>query len=303
MIALMLALIVSADPLIAEPNAIDRGQVRIGPPLTQTFRLTNVGQQPLTIAGVTATCGCLTPKLDRTTLAPNESATLNVEVNTLSQPAGQVAWITRVGWRTDSGSGELSLTLKANLIAEVRVEPAAMAFQVRRTRSVELTITDTRARPFRITATGSTLPQVTTELLPTNDKSIQRIRVTASADGPAGVQSAVAWFTTDDPLYPQIRVPVTLNIPVKTRVSASPSVLFLDGASGRILLHDREGQPVQIERIEVEGPLTATTNGAVITVTADKKTWDGTPTSGKVTVHLQKPVAETIAITVDIQTK
>ncbi len=302
MFAALLALLICAqDPMIADQTSVDRGQTRVGPPLTQTFRLTNHGQQPLIITGVNSTCGCLAPKLDRTSLAPNDSATLTVEINTLSQPAGPVAWTTRVGWRTDSDSGELPLTVKANLIAEIRVEPAAVAFQVRRTRSVDLTITDSRAKPFRILATGSTLPQVTTELLPTSDKSIQRIRLTASAEGPPGVQSAVAWFTTDDPLYPQIRVPVTLTVPVKTRVSASPSVLFLEGSSGRVLLRDGEGQSVHVERIDIEGPLTATAKGGVVTVTSDKTKLVNSPTSGKLIVHLSKPVVESISIVVDIR--
>jgi Protein of unknown function (DUF1573) len=302
MIALLLIILVaSPDPLVADQTFVDRGQVRVGPPLMQSFRLTNHGQQSLTITGVTSTCGCLAPKLDRTSLAPGDSATLTVEVNTLSQPAGAVAWVTHIGWRMENTTGDLALTLKANLIAEVRVEPAAVAFQVRRTRSVDLTITDSRAKPFRITATGSTIPQVTAEVVASSDSHIQRIRVTATADGPPGVQSAVAWFTTDDPLYPQIRVPVTLNIPAKTRVTASPSVLFLEGSSGRVLLRDGEGQPVQVERVEIEGPLTATINGAVLTVSADKKKWDGAPSTGKVIVHLQKPVAESISIPVDIR--
>lgn len=298
---LLIACAFVADPLVVDQTSVDRGQVRIGPPLTQSFRLTNRGEQTLTITGVTSTCGCLAPKLERTNLAPNECATLTVEVNSLSQPAGLVAWVTRVSWRTNEQSGELLLTLKANLISEVRVEPAAVAFQVRRTRSIDVTITDARAKPLRITAVGSTIPQVKAELLPSQDIATQRIRLTASADGPPGVQTAAAWFTTDDPLYPQIRVPVTLTVPTKTRVSASPSVLFLDGSSGRILLRDSEGQPVQIERIEVEGPLAASANGAMVTVATDKTKWAGTPSSGKVIVHLRAPVVEIIAISVDIR--
>jgi hypothetical protein len=37
------------------------------------------------------------------------------------------------------------------------------------------------------------------------------IRVTATPNGAAGTQKGFVWITTDDPLYPQIRVPVTLT--------------------------------------------------------------------------------------------
>ena len=130
MIALLFALLIAPqDPLVADQIAIDRGQVRVGPPLIQTFRLTNRSNETLTITEVKSSCGCLAPKIDHKTLAANESATLTVDVNTLSQPAGQVAWITHVSWHTKDSAGELSLRLTANLIAEVRVEPAAVAFQ------------------------------------------------------------------------------------------------------------------------------------------------------------------------------
>lgn len=300
-IAFLLPLFVSfQSPLVADQSSVDRGNIRVGPPLTQEFRLSNQSDQVVTITGVASTCGCLSPKLDRTKLLPRECATISVEVNTLSQPAGRVSWGTSVHWKTSDASGTIPLTLQAELIAEVRVEPTSVAFQVRRSRSIDLTVTDFRPKPFRITAVGTTLPQLAAELLPASHNSPQRIRLTANADGPTGVQSAVAWFTTDDPQYPQIRVPVTLNSPAKTRVTASPSALLLEGLTGRILLRDSEGQPVQVDRVETVGPYAATVSGAVVTVSMTKA--NGVlPSPGKVIVHVVKPVIETISISVDVR--
>lgn len=300
MVALPL-IVAIANSLIAEQPCIDRGDVRIGPPLVQTFHLQNLTNEPIHIEKVHSTCGCLAPKLDRTTLAPGEKATLTVEVNTLSQPAGKIAWITNVEWRSSTDNGQLGLTLKANLMSEVKVEPAAVAFHIRQSRSIDVAINDTRARPFRITGVGTTIPNVKAETIPTADLHNQRIRLTAHPDGPTGVYTAVAWFTTDDPHYPQIRVPITLHVPARTRVTASPSVLFLDGGHGRILLRDADGQKVIIDRVECEGPITATIKESVISVRADQKKWDGTPTTGNVVVHLKAPTVESISIAVDVR--
>ena len=54
-VPLLTLLICAQDPLIADPTSVDRGQVRVGPPLTQTFRLTNHGQQTLIFSGVNST--------------------------------------------------------------------------------------------------------------------------------------------------------------------------------------------------------------------------------------------------------
>ena len=229
-----------------------------------------------------------------------------MDINTLSQPAGPVNWISRVSYQVEGATGLLELELRATLIAEVRVEPAAVAFNVKQSRSVVLTVSDTREKPFHIKAVGATLPQITTELLPSDDPKLNRIRVTARPDGPSGIHDAVAWLTTDDPLYPQIRIPVTLTIPPRQRVTASPSLVLLDGGSAVVQLRDAEGQPVVVDRVEVDGPVTATAAAgpkvhSTLSIKLDRGQWDGSPTVAKVNVHLRAPTAETISIPIDIR--
>ncbi|MFL5330355.1 MAG: DUF1573 domain-containing protein [Gemmataceae bacterium] len=209
---LLLALCLSATPpLQAERPTIDRGEVRIGPALVERFTLTNRGTLPLTITNVETSCGCLAPKLDRRELSPGASAILSVEINTLSQPAGPIGWPVRVTYKSGENTETLEVILRAQLISEVRVEPAAAVFRIRNPRSVTLTVTDTRSKPFKIIAVGASSPQIIAELLP-GDGTVRQIKVTASPDGPPSTRSEIVWITTDDPLYPQIRVPVTLTI-------------------------------------------------------------------------------------------
>lgn len=293
LIALIACLI---DPLVADRADIDRGAVRVGPALVQEFTLTNASDRPVELTGARSTCGCLAPKLSRSALAPGESATLTVDVNTLSQPAGPVAWTTRVAWKSGDRTGELPLTLRANLFAEVRVEPASLAFFVRRARSADVTVTDTRARPLRITAAGASVPGVEVAVVPGADPRTQTLRVTAVGELPPGTVQGAVWFTTDDPAYPQVRVPLSVQAPARTRVQAAPSTLFLHGvASGRALLRDSQGEPVRIARVDVDGPFAATVEGACVVV----RRLSQEPAGARLAIQIAAPQAETVVVTVD----
>ena len=206
MLFTLLLFCAAADPLVANSPVIDRGEAKIGQQLVETFTLTNRSATPISITNVQSSCGCLEPKLDRRDLQPNESTKLTVEINTLSQPAGQMNWPVRV----QHSAGTLELALCATLVSEVKIEPAATVFRIRQARSVTVTVADTRAKPFRVMAVGASMQQVHAEVTSTEGNA-STIRVTATPNGSSGTQKGFVWITTDDPLYPQIRVPVTLT--------------------------------------------------------------------------------------------
>src|SRR4051812_38295167 len=68
--------------------SVDAGEVRRGPVLPQRFTLVNAGPRPIEITDVKASCGCLQPRLSSRQLLSGGECTLDLEVNTLSQPAG-----------------------------------------------------------------------------------------------------------------------------------------------------------------------------------------------------------------------
>src|SRR5262249_34937070 len=72
--------------------AVDRGTVRGGPVLKQTFTLTNRGSSMVQILEARGSCGCLKPKLSLNSLKPGESTALELEIGTLSQPEGLNVW-------------------------------------------------------------------------------------------------------------------------------------------------------------------------------------------------------------------
>jgi len=294
---------IAADPLSADHAVVDRGKVKIEPSITQTFQLTNHGQLPIVITDVRSTCGCLAPKLERREIAPGGQTKLSIEVNTLSQPAGPIRWTTHINYRHGDDKKSLDLELRAILISEIKVEPASIAFHIRQTRSVDVTVHDMRPKPFRITGVGTSLSNVKAEAI-TDHGARQQIRLTASPDGLVGVQSAFAWFTTDDPAYPQVKIPVTINIPAKQRIVASPSVIDISaGESARVLVRDQDGFPVTIESCTVDGPLTTSivSNSPTAAIVAVRCVKDAKPCDATLHIKVREPVPQLIAVPVIVR--
>src|SRR4051794_29360403 len=72
---------------IAEPTA-QAGNVYTGVPLSHRFVFQNVGSQLLRITDVHTHCGCSTPRLTELIYEPGTQGALDLEVLTLTQPAG-----------------------------------------------------------------------------------------------------------------------------------------------------------------------------------------------------------------------
>ncbi|MDX2286927.1 MAG: DUF1573 domain-containing protein [Bacteroidia bacterium] len=60
----------------------DFGQIAKSSKAEHTFRFTNVSQQPVTLKGVRASCGCTTPAWTREAIAPGKTGEIQVSYNT-----------------------------------------------------------------------------------------------------------------------------------------------------------------------------------------------------------------------------
>jgi len=72
----------SCAPTISVDNATYTATVGPGAEVIHVFRLTNTGDETLSIANVLASCGCTATSLDKTVLSPGESVALETKVNT-----------------------------------------------------------------------------------------------------------------------------------------------------------------------------------------------------------------------------
>src|SRR5262245_47085418 len=138
---LLAATVAAPPPALSCANPVaDRGDVKGGPPLSHTFDLTHRGPAgSLTITKVESGCGCLRQHLSAGVLQPGETTKLTVEVNTLTQPDGPNRWQAVVSYRIDvpgipgqllppPQTGQLPLTIAANLSRDVSVTPPQVAF-------------------------------------------------------------------------------------------------------------------------------------------------------------------------------
>src|SRR5207237_7508843 len=80
-------------------TAADAGQVYTGKELAHTFAFVNRGPEAVEIVEARASCGCLTPRLEKRVYQPGERGELRLEVNTFTQPAGPHAWTVAVRCR------------------------------------------------------------------------------------------------------------------------------------------------------------------------------------------------------------
>ena len=304
---ILLAFIISLSPghLTADRPDADRGVVRTGPPLVQHFRITNISPTSLRILGVTTPCGCLAPSVRPDSLAPGESATVTLSVNTLTPAAGRQTWrgVVRTAVSTSGGPPELSelpWSLTAELVREVALTPPALAITAAGEKPIAMTVvvSDSRSKPLIIRGVVATSPHLkTTAGTPTGGST--PITVTALPSLPEGESLETVVIHTDDPTCPELRLPVTLRKRQNAVAVARPSnaeVLLSPGQESAVTLvqlRSPSGEMLKLESVVSADPrVTVTAAAAGRAVTVRLVVRPGRETSGKaiVRVNFSEPV-------------
>lgn len=63
-------------------EVIDYGEIKKGSNGVRTFEFTNIGETPLVIENVYASCGCTTPSWTKTPVAPKQKGEIQVKYDT-----------------------------------------------------------------------------------------------------------------------------------------------------------------------------------------------------------------------------
>lgn len=243
-----------------------KGDVKAGPPLVHTFELANTTGGTVAITKVESACGCLRRALGAETLAAGQKTQLTVEVNTLTQPEGPNRWQITVGYTLTAPGGqpeakELLLQITSNLVREVAVSPPQLAFSTAGAANQTITITDKRDKPLTVTRAASSSDFVTVEVAQAGGvPRAQGVVVKLSATAPAGHRDELVVLYTDDPAYPELRIPVRVLKRAASAVVATPdapSVRFAPGqpeASVLVQLRSPDGKPFAIAGAECDRP-------------------------------------------------
>jgi hypothetical protein len=308
-----------AAPLACASPNVAKGEVRGGPPLTHTFELAHRGAAgTLTITKVESGCGCLRRDLQRTALQPGETAALTIEVNTLTQPDGPNRWQVVVGYKLESPGaqpqvGELLLQITATLSREVSVVPAQVAFSTTGEASKVLTLTDTRGKPLTVLRAVASSPHLKVDIAPRQGESgkptTQQLTIKLAPDAPSGQRDEAVVIQTDDPAYPEFRVPVRVEKRASGAVVATPESVAVRFAAGQsevstlVRLRAADGKPITVGSAESDHPAVlvkwSSDTGPVaavrVTVTESAAAQAG---SCKIRVRLTQPTAQELVIPV-----
>jgi hypothetical protein len=249
---------VRADLEFREPVA-NVGVVRTGQRLSHRFIFANRGSEPVEMRAAQTSCGCLKPSFEPRICAPGHEGSVVLEVNTLSQAAGAQVWTIQVVYQTGAASCQATLCLKAHVVADVTVLPAAMTLFTDRALTSELVLTDRRDRPLSVVRVETSSSRVRA-LVQGQSAGVARIRLTVAADCPEGHHEEAIVIATDDPDYAQLRVPVTLVKRPRGRLSSSPREVTLLAEHGKpspsriVLVHGSRDDPVHIESASADHP-------------------------------------------------
>ncbi|NNJ25852.1 DUF1573 domain-containing protein [Alienimonas chondri] len=194
------------------------------------FRLTNTGDEPLTVTAVQPDCGCLTPLLNRdlfdpadpTVIEPGGFAELIVRADTAREAEGPHEHEVKVVC-TDPAGAAVEQTVKLRYGVgphEIRIEPPAVMIYQRegQTTTATVTVTDRRTAPLKILGANSPTDRVgVTPLDPVAREDGGwdfpfEVTVVGCEDG--GNEVAVA-VEVDDPngRYRLLKLPVTVQSP------------------------------------------------------------------------------------------
>jgi hypothetical protein len=235
--------------------------------LVHAFDLANAGAGTVTVTKVETGCGCLRQAIGTNVLKPGEKTQLTLEVNTLTQPDGPNRWQVVVSYQEEiSGAakaGQLALQITATLARDVNVNPPQLAFSTAGAASQTISVADKRAKPLTVVKAASSSPHLSAEVAPAANAGgsrSQSVVVKLAPGAPAGHRDEVVVLYTDDPAYPELRVPVRVLKRAAGGVSATPDVVELRLAAGQsegsalVQLRSPDGKAVGVAGAEADMP-------------------------------------------------
>ena len=227
-----------ADLLFAEPHA-DAGTVRSSAPMVHHFTFVNQGPETVEILRVLGSCGCLKPNVARTTYKPGEQGKVDLEVHTLSQAPGPHTWSVHLSYQCGNELREAELQLRARVVTEVMVQPAAIVFHVDKATGREVTVTDFRKKPLTVTdVRGSSTglkAHVAERGHDRKGNTVYRIQLEVTEDYPDGRHEEYLDIYSDDPAYGNLRVPLTIVKRAPQHLTVAPDHVTLEAHNGQPL--------------------------------------------------------------------
>ncbi|MFT3879309.1 MAG: DUF1573 domain-containing protein [Gemmatales bacterium] len=294
-----------------DPPSIDLGDVKAGQIFSKQIKVTNTSSTPITVQEVKASCGCVRPVLEPSTLTPGATGILKLEINTLSSNAGPSTYGIKLRYPESNQLKEQQFIITGRVIQEIIVTPTSITSYGEKPRPQIITIHDKRSTPLRPVQLERTSPYLDVEWItpPVSDPQTQyALQVSVREDLPTGRHDHEVVIHTNDPAYPVLRVPISVVKKTKARFVVSPYLVALSPAvcpNRQITIRDQHGLGATVDRVEASPGLTVSvTNQAAASVTMlvalDKTSPKAAPFDAEVKVYL-KDVAEPVKVLVNVE--
>ncbi|QEL20329.1 hypothetical protein PX52LOC_07422 [Limnoglobus roseus] len=259
MLGVFLALVTApaAPPavLTADQATVDRGEIKAGPMLKQTFRVTNTGAEAVSITKLESGCGCVRRSVSKNDLKPGDSAEVAIDVNTLTQPDGPHAWLLKLQHRPASAAKTapdevLELRLTAKLSHDVTVSPPMVSISTEVEAATTVTLTDSRRTPLTVSKVVSSSPHLAVKLRQPMKPGDLIVDVAVAAEMPVGTHDETLTVYTTDPAYAELQIPARIVKRAKNAVTAHPESLDLIDTAGLVQFRRAGAKPVAIASAE-----------------------------------------------------
>lgn len=221
-----LGTVIAAPELSVDEDVVDFGTRKTGEKIQHTFRLENIGDEPLSIKGIRASCGCTTPTAKRLDIPPGNTADLDVVIDLKGRKGRQNQFISFS--TNDPDQKTVSLKLHGVAIAEIEVEPRTLNLgQIDPAKNPmgEIHLRSTTKAPFSIVGVRSQKDAVDLTFRPSENNLAATIEVRPKPVNGDGRFTDVVIVDTDHPEIKNERILVMWQR--NTGVTVAPSTVNL----------------------------------------------------------------------------
>lgn len=227
-------------PLQFERTTLDLGEHRAGAPATCTFHVRNTGAEPVDLVDLERSCGCIAPRWQAKTLQPGEAGSVTLLLRTLGQKEGPRTWPMALRYRSRGMTYREPLVVQAAIRNELVLEPPQLALYVQRRAEQRITLVDRRESPLQLDSIRCDVPGVRIERKQLDRSRTELTLSVDAADLPPGRHEHVLHLQTNDPVYPDLEVPLTLvreeDRPLRWSPELPEIVVAPDQKRGSVLL-------------------------------------------------------------------
>ncbi len=202
---LFMASNVCAQIISVEPMTIRFGEMNQRETQVKTITITNNGAGRLVLGEVEADCGCTVPSLEKNSLSPGESTTLEVQFNSKNFNGNVVKMITVHS--NDPSTPKVEVMISATIMASVLIDPSNRRVTFKRSAQglvqvMPITFTSVGQNPLEVTA-PATSNKGLFHLKAINGKDgnplVSVVEVTIPANAPVGANQDMARIRTNAP--------------------------------------------------------------------------------------------------------